>query len=87
MKLIKAAMLFFIMASLSYSQDFSKFSISGYVDTYYSYDNDKDGNTLRQLSAIAPNRDEFRLNLAQVSLKYNDEKVRGAITVHYGDIP
>lgn len=69
------------------SQDFSKFSISGYVDTYYSYDNDKNGNSIRQFSAIAPYREEFRINIAQVSLKYNDEKVRGVITAQYGDIP
>jgi hypothetical protein len=79
-----------LLLVLSYSvksQDFSKFSISGYVDTYFSYDSDKNGNTLRQFSAIAPYREEFRINIAQVSLKYNDEKVRGVITAQYGDIP
>lgn len=64
-----------------------EFSFSGYADTYYSYDNDKNGAPLRQFSAIAPVRDEFRINLAQVSVKYTDKKVRGIVTVHFGDIP
>lgn len=69
------------------SQDFSKFTISGYADTYYAWDDDKNGNPIRQFSSTVPYREEFRLNIAQVSLKYNDAKVHGAITLHYGDIP
>ena len=69
------------------SQDFTKFSISGYVDTYYAWDDDKNGNPIRQFSSTVPYREEFRLNIAQVSLKYNDAKVRGMLTLHYGDIP
>ena len=87
MKKTLVALLLFVSTAALYSQDFTKFSLSGYVDTYYSWDNDKNGNTLRQFSSIAPYREEFRLNIAQVSLKYNDEKVHGAITLQYGDIP
>lgn len=87
MKTNRICILLFIAVSVLKEQDFSKYSLSGYVDTYYSYDNDKNGNSLRQFSAIAPYREEFRLNIAQVSLKYKDEKVRGNITLQYGDIP
>jgi len=85
----KILILLFVFASCSaaIAQDFTKFSLGGYVDTYYSWDNDKNGNSLRQFSSIAPYREEFRLNIAQVSLKYNDENVHGAITLQYGDIP
>ncbi len=69
------------------SQDFTKFKLSGYVDTYYAWDDDKNGNSIRQFSSTVPYREEFRLNIAQVSLKYNDTKVHGVLTLHYGDIP
>jgi len=87
MNFYKTLVLTIVFASICYSQDFSKFSIGGYVDTYYSYDDDKNGNSLRQFSTIAPYREEFRLNIAAISLKYSDEKVRAVITAHYGDIP
>jgi hypothetical protein len=61
-------------------------SIGGYVDFYIGYDNDKSG-TLRQFSSIAPYRDEFKLNLAQIYARYTGEKVRGNVVLHYGDIP
>jgi hypothetical protein len=61
-------------------------SLNGYVDFYIAYDNDKDANP-RSFSTIAPYRDEFRLNMAQISVKYANEKVRGIISVHYGDMP
>lgn len=81
--------IFMLLVSCSalHAQDFTKFSLGGYVDTYYSWDSDKNGNPVRQFSATAPYREEFRLNIAQLSLKYNDEKVHGAITLQYGDIP
>ena len=82
-----------IYTKKSYSQQnddilnyFKNFKFSTYVDAYYSYDSDKD-KSLRQLSSISPYRDEFRLNIAQLSLKYNTEKIRGTFTMHFGDIP
>ncbi len=61
-------------------------SINGYIDTYISWDNDK-GNPQRQFSAISPYRDEFRLNMAQISAKYEMDRVRGIATILFGDIP
>ncbi len=61
-------------------------SIGGYIDTYISYDDDKDSQP-RQFSAIAPYRDEFRINLAMLSLRYAAKKIRGNIVLQYGDIP
>ncbi|HEY3251926.1 MAG TPA: outer membrane beta-barrel protein [Ignavibacteria bacterium] len=61
-------------------------TISGYTDIYIAYDNDKNVSP-RSLSSIAPYRDEFRLNLAQISAKYANEKIRAAITLQYGDVP
>lgn len=61
-------------------------SINGYVDTYISWDNDRQ-NTLRQFSAVSPYSSEFRLNIAQISAKYEADRVRGTATIHFGDIP
>ncbi|MBK9332585.1 MAG: porin [Ignavibacteria bacterium] len=69
------------------SQTESDFKFSGYTDTYYAYDNDKNGNSLRQFSALAPVRDEFRINTAQITGRYTSDKIRGIVTLQFGDIP
>ncbi len=62
--------------------------ISAYIDAYYSYDTDKK-NSLKLFSTYSPYRDQMRLNIAQISLKYKSEKdnLRGIFTLQYGDIP
>lgn len=65
---------------------FKHFKVSGYIDAYYAWDTDKD-KTDRQFSATAPVRDQFRLNVVQLSVKYNTDNVRGILTFHQGDIP
>jgi hypothetical protein len=62
------------------------FKIKGAVDAYYAWDTDKD-KTQRQFVSFEPFRDQIKLNIAQVSLSYNSENVRGKVTLHYGDIP
>jgi opacity protein-like surface antigen len=69
------------------AQDKPTVTFGGYVDAYYSYDNDKNGNLLRQFSSISPNREEFRLNIAQVNGSYLASNVRASLSVQYGDIP
>lgn len=61
-------------------------TISGYVDAYIAYDNDK-GNPVRQFSVIAPYRDEFRINLAMLSFRYASKRIRGNAVIQFGDIP
>ncbi len=48
------------------------FKISGYADMYYAYDNDNSGSNLRQFSVISPIRDQFRINLAQLTGTYTN---------------
>jgi hypothetical protein len=62
------------------------FEIHGLIDTYYDYNTDK-SNSTKLFPTVSPYRDEFRLNIAQVSLKYISEDVRSTLTLHYGDIP
>ena len=61
-------------------------TVSGYIDAYYAWDTDKDKN-LRQFPAFEPYRDQFKLNIAQVSFNCSTEKIRGKATIQYGDIP
>jgi hypothetical protein len=62
------------------------FKLSAAVDVYYAWDTDKE-QSLRRFSSLSPYRDEFRLNMAQVSVNYNSDAVRGIFTLQYGDIP
>jgi hypothetical protein len=62
--------------------------ISGYVDVYYSYYSDSTtSNGYEKFPTVAPRSNAFGLNIAQITTKYASEKVRGIITLHYGDIP
>ena len=86
--------LFFISTRSGFSQEnditkyFKNFSINAYIDTYYSIDNDKSaGSNPRMFDLLSPYRDQISLNIAQLSLKYKDEKIRGTFTMHFGDIP
>jgi hypothetical protein len=61
-------------------------TVSGYIDAYYAWDTDRDKN-LRQFPAFEPYRDQFKLNIAQITMSYNSDNVRGKATIQYGDIP
>jgi len=61
-------------------------TLSGYVDAYVAYDNDK-GNELRQFTVLAPYRDEFRINLAMLALRYSAKNIRGNVALQFGDVP
>ncbi len=61
-------------------------TLSGYVDAYIAYDNDK-GNSLRQFTVLAPYRDEFRINLAVLALRYSAKQIRSNIALQFGDVP
>jgi len=61
-------------------------TLTGYVDVYYAYDNDK-VTPLRQFSVIAPYRDEFRINLAMLALRYSSKHIRSNIAIQFGDVP
>lgn len=90
-KTILLTVLFISVSSTSFAQIksdilkyFDNFSISAYADAYYGWNTDKDSK-VRKLDGMDMTRDEFRLNIAQISLAYNSEKVRGIVTLHYGD--
>lgn len=85
-------LLLIVSVKFSYSQDMDdflrNFKFSTYLDAYYAFDNDKNiYQDQRLLDLISPYRDQMRLNIAAVTLKYDAEKVRSTLTLHYGDIP
>ena len=63
-----------------------KLEVSAGIDVYYTFSSDKNNNP-EIYPAVSSYINEFRLNLARVSLKYNYVKTRGLFTIHYGDIP
>jgi hypothetical protein len=68
--------------------DSAKINISGYVDAYYAFYTDSvgDGN-YQKFPSVSPRSDAFGLNTAMITAQYDAEKVRGIVTLHYGDIP
>lgn len=65
-----------------------EFRIGGYVSTYFAYyDDETEVNNFVQFPTLAPRKDQFSLNMALISFDYKSESLRGAIILHYGDIP
>lgn len=95
----KLGLLFLIVAFSAplfkaYSEDEVKVKISAYVDSYIATDNDNiskefgSSHSHRKFSVVDGKKGEFGLNVAQISadLTYQ-ERMRGVVTLHYGDLP
>ncbi len=66
----------------------SVFTISGYVDAYYAYDTDSVGlGNFQKFPSVSPRSEEFGLNIAMLSVQYEAKKIRGIVTLQFGDIP
>lgn len=65
------------------------FKITGYVDTYFATDNDN-SNTVnenrKQLAAINVKKNEFDINMAQVTINGTSNTFRFNMTLHYGSL-
>jgi len=91
-KIILFSFISFILSGNLNAQD-SLFSflpknleLHGFIDTYYNYNTDKSSSP-KFFPSVSPYRDQFRLNIAQLSLRYNSDEFRGNLTFQYGDIP
>jgi hypothetical protein len=63
-------------------------TIGGYVSTYYAYyDDESTTGEFVRFPTICPRNNQFNLNMAMISLKYNSQHLRSNLTFHYGDIP
>ena len=92
MKKIKFIILIFTLLitskSIAQKADSSSFTFSGYVDAYVAYYNDSVGiGNYQKFPSVSPRSENFGLNVASITAKYNSENVRGMVTFHYGDIP
>ncbi|MEP7168655.1 MAG: outer membrane beta-barrel protein [Bacteroidota bacterium] len=80
-----------LTAGKSFSQpadSTSKLKFSGYVDAYYAYYTDSVGRgNFQKFPSVSPRSEQFGLNAICLTAQYDDEKVRGTVTLHYGDIP
>jgi hypothetical protein len=61
--------------------------ISGYVDAYYAYYTDSLGpNDYQKFPSISPRSNRFGLNMAMITASYDADKVRGVVSMHFGDV-
>lgn len=75
-------------AQEEYIENQPTLNFSAYADTYYSlYTNDLEANAFQPYTTVSPRDERFGLNVAQIGLSYDSEKVRGNFTLHWGDIP
>jgi hypothetical protein len=66
----------------------SPLTFFGYAEAYYSYDLANPTDHLRPAFTYSHNRhNEFNLNLALLGLRYQDERVRGALALQAGTYP
>ena len=62
-------------------------TLSGYTDVYFAtFSNDLEPNALQPFTTVSPRSNRFGLNVAQLSVAYSAERLRGTLTLHYGDI-
>ena len=81
----------FLLSQHSYAQKLdtvSTFSITGYVDGYYAYYSDSVGpGKIQKFGSTSPRSNSPSLNIAQLTMQYNADKIRGTVALHFGDIP
>ena len=81
----------FLLSQHSYAQKLdtvSTFSITGYVDGYYAYYSDSVGpGKIQKFGSTSPRSNSPSLNIAQLTMQYNGDKIRGTVALHFGDIP
>jgi hypothetical protein len=62
--------------------------VSGYVDAYYAYYTDSlPLGSFQKFPSISPRSNQLGLNTAMITAQYDGDKVRGLVTLHFGDIP
>ena len=65
-----------------------KVKLSGYIDTYYAGYSDTVGpGGFSKFPTAAPRPNQFGLNIAQLSAKYQSNHYRGTATLFFGDTP
>ncbi|MEZ4691491.1 MAG: hypothetical protein R3A12_15590 [Ignavibacteria bacterium] len=61
---------------------------SGYIDAYGAYYTDSVGvSNFQKFPTVSPRSEEIGLNIAMITGKYSTDRIRGVLTLQYGDIP
>lgn len=76
-----------VFKNMADSQRTQGFKISGYLDAYLAHYSDQlKVGEFQKFPTSAPISNAFSLNMAMLSASYQNEKVRGVVTLHGGDI-
>jgi hypothetical protein len=66
----------------------NELSIGSYIDTYFSVmDTESNPADFQPFSAVGPRDNSFGVNIAQVNVNYQNDRVRSEVIFHMGDIP
>ena len=76
-----------VMKSQADSLGNNGFKLTGYLDAYYAHYSDRlPLGAYQKFPTSAPVSDAFGLNMAMLSVQYQNENVNGVLTCHAGDI-
>ena len=82
------AAILFSKPSSSQIDSVPRFSYNAYIDAYYAFYSDSVGtDNFQQFPTVSPRNNQIGLNIAQLTVQYDGEKIRGLATFQYGDIP
>lgn len=71
----------------SLAQDSGRLSVNAYFDAYYShFTDDLPLNSFQQFTTVSARDNQLGINAMQLGVVYEHKYVRGALTLHYGDI-
>ena len=93
-KIVRTTGLLTVLISLSFSvnaQDSTRsapvVTLSGYTDVYFAtFSQELEPNALQPFTTVSPRSNRFGLNVAQLTIDYAARRIRGTLTLHYGDI-
>ncbi len=76
-----------VFRNMADSQRTQGFKLSGYIDAYLAHYSDQlKVGEFQKFPTSSPISNAFSLNMAMVSASYQNEKARGVVTLHGGDI-
>lgn len=82
---ILLSVLYISPANAEIKDSSGKFSLGGFIDTYYSYDFNNPFDMNRVYTTQPLRHNEFNINLAMLDLKYNDENLKSRIAFQTGN--
>lgn len=78
---------FCVLGIAAQAQDSNGLTIGAYADAYYSWYSGADAPARQIHEGIGAYHNNLGLNVAQATMAYKSDKMRGVATLHFGDIP